>query len=149
MSLENLLNYSVDNEAIQHYLHSLAERDLKVEQRNTHLTEKLYLCEKALVEVHETLHATREESKKQLLLSEQKLVGVRNKLLLSESVSKQTQEQLEQIKDAHEFALLQIEQLRDEVDELQLSAIERIQEDANDLKEDANNLSAKSIFGWW
>jgi chromosome segregation ATPase len=135
MSLENLLNYSVDNEVVQHYLQSLAERDVKVEQRNTHLTEKLHLCEQALIEVHKTLHATREEANKQLLLSEQKLANTLEDL-------EETQQQLERIKDAHEYTLLEIERLRDEVDELQLSAMQR-------LREDASNLSEKiKGFGW-
>ncbi|POZ50737.1 hypothetical protein [Methylovulum psychrotolerans] len=136
MSLENLLNYSVDNEAIQDYLHSLAERDVKVEQRNVHLTEKLHLCEQALIEVHKTLHATREEANKQLLLSEQKLANTLEYL-------KETQQQLERIKDDHKCTLVEIERLMGEVDELQLSAMQKLHEDASNLSEKMKD------FRWW
>lgn len=135
MSLENLLNYSVDNEAIQYYLHSLAEREVKVEQRNAHLTEKLHLCEQALIEVHRTLHTTREEANKQLLLSEKKLANTLEDL-------KETQQQLERIKDDHEYTLLEIERLETQVDELQMIAIQRLHEDASNLSEKIKG------FGW-
>jgi hypothetical protein len=50
MSIENLLNYSVDNAVINHYLHLLAKRDVKADQLNADLTERLRLSDEALVE---------------------------------------------------------------------------------------------------
>jgi hypothetical protein len=50
MSLENLLNYSIDNAVINHYLHLLAERDVKAAQLHADLTERLRLSDEALVE---------------------------------------------------------------------------------------------------
>ena len=66
MSLEKLLNYSVDNTVINHYLYLLAERDIKAAQIQADLTERLRLSDEALVEVHKTLQANLEEASKPL-----------------------------------------------------------------------------------
>lgn len=50
MSIENLLNYSVDNAVINHYLHLLAKRDVKAAQLHTDLMERLRLSDEALIE---------------------------------------------------------------------------------------------------
>ena len=50
MSLENLLNYSVDNAVISHYLRLLAERDVKTAQLNADLMGRLRLSDDALIE---------------------------------------------------------------------------------------------------
>ncbi|POZ50736.1 DUF1566 domain-containing protein [Methylovulum psychrotolerans] len=50
MSIENLLNYSVDNTVINHYLHLLAKRDVKAAQIHADLMERLRLSDEALVE---------------------------------------------------------------------------------------------------
>ena len=50
MSLEKLLNYSVDNTVINHYLYLLAERDVKAAEQQADLMERLRLSDEALVE---------------------------------------------------------------------------------------------------
>ena len=60
MSIENLLNYSVDNTIINHYLKLLAERDIAAARRNTALVELLRLSQKALTETREELRLAEE-----------------------------------------------------------------------------------------
>ncbi len=67
MSIENLLNYSVDNTIINHYLKLLAERDIAAARRNTALVELLRLSQKALTETREELRLA-EEAKARLVL---------------------------------------------------------------------------------
>ena len=126
MSLEKLLNYSVDNTVINHYLYLLAERDIKAAQIQADLTERLRLSDEALVEVHKTLQANLEEASKQLLLCQHKLANTLNDL-------EETQQQLERIKDDYESSMLEIERLQDEVNELELSATSKLKEDASNL----------------
>ena len=118
MSIEHLLNFSVDNEAIQHYLHSLAQREVNVEQRNTQLTEKLHLCEQAVIEANKTLHATREEANHQLLLCQQKLTNALDDL-------DETEQQLVRLEvDVYELKT-QINNINAELNQLRPRSVER------------------------
>jgi len=66
MSIENFLNYSVDNTIINHYLKLLAERDVIAAKRNTDLIEQLRLSDAALIEARKSFRLA-EEAKAKLV----------------------------------------------------------------------------------
>ena len=68
MSIEKLLNYSVDNTIINHYLKLLAERDVIATKRNAALMEQLRLSDAALIEACGGFRLA-QEAKAKLVLS--------------------------------------------------------------------------------